>query len=177
MNSGILKSIQTFFAGINKTNPQDMTTLQPGDKAPDFQGINELDQTISLKDFQGKKLILFFYPADNTPGCTAAACSLRDYYKELKEKGFEMLGVSPDTAKKHTSFIKKFTFPFSLIADTDQTIMKQYGVWGPKKFMGREFDGVLRTTFIIDETGNIQKIFTKVDTANHAQQIITSLEG
>ena len=152
-----------------------MTTLKAGDKAPDFKGIDEQGNTIGLSDFQGKKLILFFYPADNTPGCTAAACSLRDSYEALKDKGFELLGVSPDSAKKHQGFINKYAFPFHLLADTEHQVMDAFGVWGPKKFMGREFDGVHRTTFVIDEQGMIEKVFTKVDTKNHATQILEAL--
>ena len=151
-----------------------MTHLKEGDKAPHFEGPIETGENISLDDFKGKKLILFFYPKDNTPGCTAAACSLRDAYGELEEKGFAMLGVSPDSAKKHTNFIKKFSFPFSLLADTEQETLKAYGVWGPKKFMGREYIGVNRTTFIIDENGIIEKVYNKVRTKDHATQILES---
>ncbi|MFT5386385.1 MAG: peroxiredoxin Q/BCP, partial [Saprospiraceae bacterium] len=145
-----------------------MTKLNPGDKAPAFEGINEKSEPIKLFDYKGKKLILFFYPRDNTPGCTAEACSLRDHFSELKELGYELLGVSPDSPKKHQNFISKFDFPFSLLADTELEVIKSYGVWGRKKFMGREFDGVLRTTFIIDEKGKIERIIDKVKTKDHA---------
>jgi len=152
-----------------------MTHLKVGDQAPNFSGVNEKGETISLADFAGKKLILFFYPKDNTPGCTAAACNLRDNYAELQAKGFELLGVSPDSAKKHENFIKKFDFPFSLLADTEKETIKTFGLWGLKKFMGREYEGVHRTTFLIDEAGKISEIFAKVKTKTHAEQIFDSL--
>ncbi len=149
-----------------------MTNLVAGDKAPFFEGVNEKGETIKLSDFKGKKLILFFYPKDNTPGCTAEACSLRDHFSELKASGYALLGVSPDSARKHQNFIKKFELPFSLLVDTELETIKAYGVWGLKKFMGREFDGVLRTTFIIDEKGIIERVITKVKTKTHAAQIL-----
>jgi peroxiredoxin Q/BCP len=149
-----------------------MAELKVGSKAPEFKGVNEKGETIALSDFKGKKLILFFYPKDNTPGCTAEACSLRDHYSELQKQGYELLGVSPDSAKKHQNFINKFDFPFSLLADTELETIKAYGVWGRKKFMGREYDGVLRTTFIIDENGKIDHIISKVKTKAHAAQIL-----
>lgn len=152
-----------------------MTHLKIGDQAPDFSGLNEKGATISLSDYTGKKLILFFYPKDNTPGCTAEACNLRDNYSELQEKGFELLGVSPDSPRKHTNFIKKFDFPFSLLADTELETIKAYGIWGLKKFMGKEYEGVHRTTFIIDEEGKIAQIFTKVKTKTHAEQIFEAV--
>ena len=153
-----------------------MKHLNVGDSAPDFNALNEKGETVKLADFKGKKLALFFYPADNTPGCTAAACSLRDHYADLKLKGVELLGVSPDSVKKHVGFIKKYDFPFSLLADTDMKVLNDFGVWGPKKFMGRAFDGVHRTTFLIDENGKIERIFDKVNTANHAEQLLESLD-
>ena len=171
MNNGIRRSFFSFF-GSQDAKIGNMTTLKPNDPAPYFEGLDEKGQTIKLADFKGKKLVLFFYPADNTPTCTAVACNLRDGYAELKEKGYELLGVSPDSGKKHTNFISKYTFPFSLISDPDQKIMNAYGVWGPKKFMGREFDGVLRTTFVIDEGGKILKVIDKVDSKNHTEQIV-----
>lgn len=152
-----------------------MTHLKEGDQAPDFEGLNEREETVKLSDFQGKKLILFFYPKDDTPGCTAAACNLRDNNDELQEKGFALLGVSPDPAKKHQKFIDKYGFPFPLLADTDHKIMDAYGVWGEKKFMGRKYDGVHRTTFVIDENGKIEKVFTKVKTKNHTEQILEAM--
>ena len=149
-----------------------MTKLKTGDKAPAFEGINEKGESIKLSDFKGKKLILFFYPKDNTPGCTAEACNLRDHFSELKKSGYELLGVSPDSPKKHQNFIDKFDFPFSLLADTALDVIKGYGVWGRKKFMGREYDGVFRTTFIIDQKGHIEQIIDKVKTKDHAAQIL-----
>ena len=154
-----------------------MKHLKIGDKAPDFTGLNESGETISLSDFKGKKLVLFFYPKDNTPTCTVEACNLRDNYEKLQKKGYELLGVSPDSPKKHTNFIKKFDFPFSLLADTELNALKAYGVWGPKKFMGREFDGVHRTTFVIDEKGKIENIIEKVKAKKHTEQILEGVEA
>jgi len=154
-----------------------MTTLQEGDKAPDFKGIDQHENTIQLSDYAGKKLILFFYPKDNTPGCTAEACNLRDNYDALREKGYELLGVSPDSVRKHQNFIKKHDLPFPLLADTEKEVLNAYGVWGPKKFMGREYDGVHRTTFIIDEEGRIEKVFNKVKTKAHTEQIQEAMEA
>ena len=149
--------------------------LKEGDKAPDFQGIGQNEETISLSDYKGKKLILYFYPKDDTPGCTAEACNLRDNFSVLKKEGFELLGVSPDNPKKHKKFIDKYSLPFPLIADTEKEILNAYGVWGPKKFMGREYDGVHRTTFVIDEAGKIEKIIAKVNTKAHAEQILDGM--
>lgn len=148
--------------------------LNIGDKAPGFQGTDQNGNTISLDGLKGKKVILYFYPKDNTSGCTAEACSLRDGYSELKERGFEVVGVSPDTEKSHKGFSEKNELRFPLLADTDKSIATAYGVWGQKKFMGREYMGILRTTFIIDEQGAIEKIFTKVNTKNHFEQIADS---
>jgi len=153
-----------------------MDTLKKGDKAPDFTGKNQDGKEVSLKDFSGKKLVLYFYPRDNTPGCTAEACNLRDNYQLLLDKGFAILGISADDEKSHTKFITKFQLPFSLIADTDKKICKLYGVWGPKKFMGRTFDGINRTTFVISEQGTIEAVFNKVDTGNHTDQILNELK-
>ena len=152
-----------------------MMHLKEGDKAPDFQGIDQNEKTISLSDYKGKKLILYFYPKDDTPGCTAEACNLRDNFSVLKKEGFELLGVSPDDPKKHKKFIDKYSLPFPLIADTEKEILNAYGVWGPKKFMGREYDGVHRTTFVIDEAGKIEKIIAKVNTKAHAEQILDGM--
>ena len=154
-----------------------MTHLKEKEMAPGFSGVNEKGQTVSLSDFRGKKLILFFYPKDDTPGCTAEACNLRDNYKLLSKKGFEILGISPDSEKKHQKFIGKYELPFSLIADTNQEILKSYGVWGEKQMYGRTYEGVFRTTFVIDESGKIEKIFEKVRTQDHAEQILEALEG
>ena len=149
-----------------------MTQLKPGDKAPAFSGVNENGETVTLGDFKGKKLILFFYPKDNTPGCTAEACNLRDNYELLQSKGYALLGVSPDSEKKHQNFINKFELPFPLLADTEQEVLNAYGVWGEKSMYGRKYMGVFRTTFVIDENGVIEKVFTKVKTKEHAEQIL-----
>ncbi|MEC8610349.1 MAG: thioredoxin-dependent thiol peroxidase [Bacteroidota bacterium] len=149
-----------------------MTNLKEGDKAPNFKVVNQNDQLLTLADFKGKKLVLFFYPKDNTPGCTAESCNLRDNYTELKSMGFEILGVSADSVQSHQKFISKFDLPFDLLADTSKEIIQSYGVWGPKKFMGKEYEGIHRTTFIIDENGFIEKVITKVKTKEHSQQII-----
>ena len=127
-----------------------MTTLKVGDKTPNFKGLDEQGQTISLSDYKGKKLVVFFYPKANTPGCTVEACNLRDNYKVLKEKGYELLGVSADSQKKQENFKNKYAFPFPLLADEDKSVIQAFGVWGPKQFMGRTFDGIHRTTFVID---------------------------
>jgi thioredoxin-dependent peroxiredoxin len=154
-----------------------MTNLKIGDKAPSFQGINENGEAVSLGDFKGRKLVLFFYPKDNTPGCTAEACSLRDSYTELRDKGFELLGISADDSKRHLKFKEKHNLPFPLIADTELIMLNAYGVWGEKKFMGRVYDGILRTTFVIDENGIIERIFNKIKTSDHAEQILDSYKA
>ena len=151
-----------------------MISLNVGDKAPDFVALNEFGQSISLSNFLGKKVILYFYPKDMTPGCTAESCNLGENYKLLQEKGFIVLGVSPDSSKSHQKFIDKYNLPFSLIADEDKAVIKAFGVWGPKKFMGKEYDGVHRTTFVIDEDGVIEKVFSKVKTKDHTNQILES---
>ena len=152
-------------------NFKPMTHLTPGDPAPAFTGTLHDGSTVSLADYAGKKLIVFFYPKDDTPGCTAAACSLRDHYGELRQRGYELLGVSPDKPAKHTKFIEKYDLPMPLLADEDHSVMQAFGVWGRKKFMGREYDGVLRTTFVIDD-GKIDRVYTKVKTKVHAEQIL-----
>ena len=151
-----------------------MTSLNVGDKAPDFVALNEFGQPTSLSDFLGKKVILYFYPKDMTPGCTAESCNLGENYSLLQENGFIVLGVSPDSSKSHQKFIDKYNLPFSLIADEDKAVIKAFGVWGPKKFMGKEYDGVHRTTFVIDEDGVIEKVFSKVKTKDHTNQILES---
>lgn len=151
-----------------------MTTLKEGDKAPEFKGIIEGGKEVALSDYKGKKLVLYFYPKDNTPGCTAQACNLTENQNTLKDAGFEILGVSADTVKKHENFISKYKLGFSLIADENKEIINAYGVWGPKKFMGKEYDGIHRTTFVIDEEGKIERVFTKVKTKEHAAQILDS---
>ena len=152
-----------------------MTHLKEGDPAPDFTGVNQSGEEITLSDLKGKKVILYFYPRDNTPGCTTESCNLRDNHKKLQSMGFEVLGVSNDTMRKHQNFIKKFNLPFDLIADTDKSIVMQYGVYGEKQFMGRTFDGIRRTTFVIDEKGTIMKIFEKVNNEEHTRQILEAL--
>ncbi|MCB0481138.1 MAG: thioredoxin-dependent thiol peroxidase [Flavobacteriales bacterium] len=149
-----------------------MTTLKAGDKAPNFKGINEQGNTLSLSDYKGQKLVLYFYPKDDTPGCTAEACNLRDNYQLLLKNGYAVLGVSADSPAKHLKFIAKYDLPFSLLADQDHSVLNAYGVWGPKKFMGREYDGIHRTTFVIDENGIIEEVILKVKTKDHASQII-----
>ena len=149
-----------------------MTTLKAGDKAPDFSGLNEKDETISLNDFKGKKLVLYFYPKDMTPGCTTQSCNLRDNYDILLKQGYEVLGVSADSTKRHIKFIEKYDLPFSLLADEDHTVLNAFGVWGPKKFMGKEYDGIHRTTFVIDENGTITEVIGKVKTKEHTEQIL-----
>ncbi|MBN2521718.1 MAG: thioredoxin-dependent thiol peroxidase [Bacteroidales bacterium] len=152
-----------------------MNYLKKGVEAPDFSGKNQNGNTISLSDFKGKKIILYFYPKDNTPGCTAEACNLNENYDEFIKKGFEIIGVSPDNEQSHAKFISINGLKFNLIADTDKTILKAYGAWGMKKMYGKEYEGVLRTTYIIDENGRIEHVFTRVDTKNHTQQILSEL--
>lgn len=149
-----------------------MIQLKAGDKAPYFKGTNQDGQHISLNDYKGKKLILYFYPKDNTSGCTAEACNLNDNYADLTAKGYEVVGVSPDSIASHLKFIAKNNLSFNLIADTDKKIVEDYGVWAEKSMYGRKYMGVLRTTFIIDANGIIEKVITKVDTKNHAAQIL-----
>lgn len=152
-----------------------MAELNEGMKAPDFTGTDQQGNRVSLGDLKGKKVILYFYPKDNTSGCTAEACNLRDNYKELTGKGFEVIGVSADSEKSHQNFIAKYGLPFNLISDTDKSVLKAYGAWGLKKNYGREYFGIIRKTFIIDEEGIIVKKFNKVDTKNHTGQILESL--
>jgi peroxiredoxin Q/BCP len=147
-------------------------TLKAGDKAPDFKAKDQDGKIISLKDFKGKKVALYFYPEDDTPTCTKEACNLRDNFNLLKKKGIVVLGVSPDTEKKHKKFETKYSLPFTLVADPDREILNKYGVWGWKKFMGREFMGTHRTTFLINEKGIIEHIIEKVKSGSHAQQIL-----
>ncbi len=152
-----------------------MTHLKEGDKAPEFSGIDQDEKSISLKDFRGKKVVLYFYPKDDTPGCTKQACNLRDNYSELQDKGIVVIGVSADTATKHGKFIAKYELPFPLIADTEKEIIQAYGVWGLKKFMGREYDGIHRQTFVIDEEGVLIKVFKKVKVSNHTEEILEAI--
>ncbi len=159
----------------SKQKIENMIQLKEGDKAPDFKGINQDEKEIALGDFKGKKLILYFYPKDNTPGCTAESCNLSENYDELTQKGFEVVGVSPDDATKHQKFIAKHNLKFNLIADTEKQILEAYGAWGEKKLYGRVYMGVIRTTFVIDENGTIEKIFKKVKTKDHTNQILTEM--
>jgi peroxiredoxin Q/BCP len=149
-----------------------MKELKVGDKAPAIKALDHEGKEITLAQFKGKKVILYFYPKDNTPGCTAESCDFRDSYSSLKKKGFEVVGVSVDDQKSHQKFISKFELPFPLIADTDKKVVEDYGVWGLKKFMGREYMGINRTTFLVDETGKIEHIISKVDTANPSRQVL-----
>ena len=152
-----------------------MTTLKVGDKAPNFSAHDEQGDVISLADYKGRKLAIFFYPKANTPTCTLEACNLRDNYQILKDEGYEILGVSADTQKKQSNFKKKFNFPYPLIADVDKSIINMFEVWGPKKFMGRTFDGIHRLTFVINEEGIITKIIDKVKAKEHSNQILEKL--
>lgn len=149
-----------------------MTTLEAGDKAPDFKSEDQDGNTVQLSDFKGKKLVLFFYPKASTPGCTAEACNLRDNWEQFQEKGYAVLGVSADSKKRQSNFKNKYDFPFPLLADEEKEVINAYGVWGPKKFMGKEYDGIHRTTFIIDEEGNIEDVIRKVKTKEHTAQIL-----
>lgn len=149
-----------------------MNTLQAGDKVPEFTAKDQDGNTVSSSDYQGKKWIVFFYPKASTPGCTAEACNLRDNFKELKDKGYELLGISADSEKRQSNFKKKYDFPFPLLADEDKKVIEAFGVWGPKKFMGRTFDGIHRKTFIIDEEGKVERVIDKVKTKDHAAQIL-----
>ncbi|MFM2048754.1 MAG: hypothetical protein RI955_1302 [Bacteroidota bacterium] len=149
-----------------------MTKLKVGKVAPDFSSTDQHGKPIKLSDFKGKKVILYFYPKDNTPGCTAQACNLRDNYDALQKQGYVVLGVSRDTAKSHERFIKQFELPFSLVVDSDLKINKLFDVWGEKIMFGRKYLGTIRTTFMIDEKGIIEKIIGDVDTENHSEQIL-----
>jgi len=149
-----------------------MTTLKIGDKAPDFTSKDQDGQVISLNDYKGKKLVLFFYPKASTPGCTVEACNLRDNYQRFQSLGYEILGVSADSAKRQSNFKNKYNFPYPLLADEDKTVINAFGVWGPKKFMGREYDGIHRITFVIDENGMVEDVITKVKTKEHTEQIL-----
>ena len=153
-----------------------MTLLKKGEKAPDFNGLNQNSETISLKDFSGKKLILYFYPKDNTPGCTAESCNLNENYDVWLDKGYEVIGVSPDGVASHKKFVEKYDLKFNLIADTEKVILNAYGAWGEKSMYGKKYLGVLRSTYVIDEKGVIEEIFEKVKTKDHTNQIIKVLD-
>lgn len=149
-----------------------MTTLKIGDKAPKFNGIDQHGQTISLQDYVGKKVVLFFYPKASTPGCTAQACNLQENIEFLQANNYQIIGVSADSQKRQLNFANKNELSYPLIADEERIIIEKYKVWGPKKFMGKEYDGIHRTTFVINEDGIIEDIITKVKTKEHSQQII-----
>ena len=149
-----------------------MTSLKVGDNAPNFQSSDEAGNSLSLADFKGKKLVLFFYPKASTPGCTLEACNLSDNYTRFTALGYDILGVSADSAKKQNNFKKKYGFPYPLLADEDKSVIKAFGVWGPKKFMGKTYDGIHRTTFVINESGRIEDIILKVKTKDHTSQIL-----
>ena len=151
-----------------------MIILKPGDAAPDFSATDQHGKAITLDSLKGKKVVLYFYPKDDTPGCIAEACNLRDNHTELINKGYAVIGVSPDPLKSHEKFTEKYELPFSLLPDTDKKIILAYGVWGPKKFLGKSYEGVLRSTFVIDEKGIIEKVFTQVNTKNHTEQILNA---
>jgi thioredoxin-dependent peroxiredoxin len=151
-----------------------MTHLKEGDKAPVFSGNDQQGKKVSLSDFKGKKVIIYFYPQDDTPTCTIEACNLRDNYSLLKKEGFVILGISPDSEKSHKKFAAKFDLPFTLIADPEHIIIDKYGVWGQKQLFGREYMGVIRTTFLVDEHGMLRKIFEKPKNSTHAEEIIAA---
>ncbi len=148
-----------------------MAELNVGDAAPAFTGEDQNGETVSLDQYRGKKLVLYFYPKDNTPGCTAEACNLRDNYEQFMEKGYEILGVSADSRKSHQNFISKYELPFRLLSDVDKKILKAYNAWGEKTRYGKTYEGILRKTYIISEDGIIEKIFDKVKTKDHTTQI------
>lgn len=152
-----------------------MNTLQPGDAIPPFTSVDQDENIVSSSEMAGKKSIVFFYPKANTPGCTAEACNLRDHYKVLQDKGFQLFGVSTDNPKKQKNFADKYELPFPLLADEDKSVINAFGVWGLKKFMGKEYDGIHRTTFLIDEKGIVEKVISKVKTKDHAAQILESI--
>lgn len=149
-----------------------MTHLKAGDKAPEFEALDQSGNTIKLSDYKGKKLVLFFYPKASTPGCTAEACNLSDNYERFTTKGYDILGVSADSQKRQSNFKDKYGFPYPLLADEDKAVINAFGVWGPKKFMGKEYDGIHRTTFVINEDGILEDVITKVKTKDHTSQIL-----
>jgi peroxiredoxin Q/BCP len=149
-----------------------MTSLKIGDQAPNFTSKDQDGNPVSLADYKGKKLVLFFYPKASTPGCTVEACNLRDNYERFQSLGYDILGVSADSERRQANFKNKHEFPYPLLADEDKTVINAFGVWGPKKFMGKEYDGIHRTTFVIDENGIIEDVITKVKTKEHTNQIL-----
>ena len=152
-----------------------MNTLQPGEFIPQFTSVDQDENTVSSSDMTGKKSIVFFFPRANTPGCTAEACNLRDNYKVLQNKGFQLFGVSMDAPRKQKKFAVKYGLPFTLIADENKSVINAFGVWGPKKFQGKEYEGIHRTTFLIDENGKVVKVISKVKTKDHAAQILADI--
>jgi len=152
-----------------------MNTLKQGDAVPNFTAKDDQGNSISLSDYKGQKLIVFFYPKANTPGCTVEACNLRDNYKTLQSEGYALLGVSADSEKKQANFKSKYEFPFPLLADEDKTVINTFGVWGPKKFMGRAYDGIHRKTFIINEQGVVERVIDKVKTKEHSKQLLEAI--
>jgi peroxiredoxin Q/BCP len=168
-----LKSLLWLSAlGTATKNFIETMTLEIGNKAPTFKALDQNGKERTLEEFAGKKLVVYFYPKDNTPGCTAESCDLRDNYARFQSQGYEILGVSKDSAKSHHKFIDKYNLPFDLLVDEDLEVCNAFGVWGMKKFMGREFMGIIRTTFIIDEKGMLEDIITKVKTKEHTAQIL-----
>ncbi len=153
-----------------------MAILEIGASAPEFRGLNQNGEEISLSMFKGKKVILYFYPKDNTPGCTAESCNLSDNYDMWLEKGYEVIGVSPDGVASHKKFADKFDFKFNLISDSEKEILTAYGVWGEKKMYGKTYMGVIRTTYVIDENGTIENVFAKVKTKDHTNQILSTIK-
>ena len=149
-----------------------MTTLKKADKAPNFSGLDQDGNSHKSSDYLGRKLVVFFYPKASTPGCTAEACDLRDNFERFEANNYSILGVSADAAKAQVKFKEKYRFPFSLLADEDKSVINAFGVWGPKKFMGKEYDGIHRTTFVIDENGIIEEVISEVKTKAHAAQIL-----
>ncbi len=149
-----------------------MNRLKVGDKIPDISSVDQDGNDFNFKSLEGKKIALYFYPKDNTPGCTNQACNLRDNYQKFQEEGYEIVGISADSPKKHQNFIAKYNLPFTLLADENKELIQAFGVWGPKKFMGKEYEGIHRTTFIIDEQGIIEEVIEKVKTKEHTAQIL-----
>lgn len=164
-----------FFTSLDKIKL--MIQLQEGDKAPDFKSKDQNGNTVSLKDYKGKKVVLYFYPEDDTPTCTVEACNLRDNYSVLQKNGLLVLGVSPDDERKHKKFEAKYNLPFTLVADPDKKIIDKYGVWGEKNMYGRKYMGLFRTTFLIDEKGTIVKIFKKPKSKIHTEEILKAWEA
>lgn len=152
-----------------------MNTLKVGDKVPNFKVNDQDGNPVSLSDYKGKKLIVFFYPKASTPGCTAEACNLKDNYKELQDRGFDLIGVSADSEKRQTNFRNKYEFPFPLLADENKDVINAFGVWGEKKFMGKVYDGIHRKTFVVNEVGIVDLVIDKVKTKDHANQILDLL--